>query len=145
MTDQPTRENVESETDLSSDLQRTVVGSVPGVGNMGVSTTSTAPLNQDALEAGAKALLAVQQPEVSADYAWNVQFEDGRDELRNEARAAVSAYLGALSFERSNLMSGPRISTDDLRKLRGIVESGTPLARNTVLRLIEQAFMEATN
>ena len=52
------------------------------------------PLNPDALEAGAKALLAVQQPEVSADYAWNVQFEDGRDELRNEARAAVSAYLG---------------------------------------------------
>lgn len=51
------------------------------------------PLNPDALEAGAKALLAVQQPEVSADYAWNVQFEDGRDELRNEARAAVSAYL----------------------------------------------------
>lgn len=93
MTDQPTRENVESETDLSSDLQRTVVGSVPGVGNMGVSTTSTAPLNQDALEAGAKALLAVQQPEVSADYSWNVQFEDGRDELRNETRAAVSAYL----------------------------------------------------
>ncbi|QDY64859.1 hypothetical protein FQA45_00220 [Glutamicibacter halophytocola] len=51
------------------------------------------PLNLDALEAGAKALLAVQQPEVSADYAWNVQFEDGRDELRSEARAAVSAYL----------------------------------------------------
>ena len=51
------------------------------------------PLSPDALEAGARALLAVQQPEVSADYAWNVQFEDGRDELRNEARAAVSAYL----------------------------------------------------
>ncbi|NQD40528.1 hypothetical protein [Glutamicibacter halophytocola] len=50
-------------------------------------------LNPDALEAAAKALLAVQQPEVSADYAWNVQFEDGRDELRNEASAAVSAYL----------------------------------------------------
>lgn len=54
-----------------------------------------APLNPAALEAAAKALLAVQQPEVSADYAWNVQFEDGCDELRNEARAAVSAYLAA--------------------------------------------------
>lgn len=103
------------------------------------------PLNPDALEAAAKALLAVQQPEVSADYAWNVQFEDGRDELRNEARTAVSAYLGALPAERSYLMSGPRFSTDELRKLRRIVESGTPLARNTVLRLIESAFMEASN
>lgn len=99
-----------------------------------------APLNPAALEAAAKALLAVQQPEASADYAWNVQFEDGREELRNEARAAVSAYFA----ERSYLMSGPRFSTNDLRKLRGIVESGTPLARNTVLRLIESAFVEAT-
>ncbi|PRA13308.1 hypothetical protein CQ010_01290 [Arthrobacter sp. MYb211] len=55
--------------------------------------TNQPPLNPDALEAAAKALLAVQQPEVSAEYAWNVQFEDGRDELRNEARAAVTAYL----------------------------------------------------
>lgn len=98
------------------------------------------PLNPAALEAAAKALLAVQQPEVSAEYAWNVQFEDGRDELRNEARAAVSAYLS----ERSYLLSGRRFSTDELRKLRGIVESGTPLARNTVLRLIESAFIEVT-
>lgn len=50
-------------------------------------------LNPDALEAAARALLAMQQPEVSADYAWNVQFDDGREELRKEAAAAVSAYL----------------------------------------------------
>ena len=57
------------------------------------------PLNPDALEAAAKALLAVQQPEVSAEYAWNVQFEDGLDELRNEARAAVSAYFAVALLE----------------------------------------------
>lgn len=52
-------------------------------------------LNQDALEAAARALLAVQQPEVSVDYAWSVQFDDGREELRKEAAAAVSAYFAA--------------------------------------------------
>lgn len=53
------------------------------------------PLNPDALEAAARALLAVQQPDVSADYAWNAQFDDGREELRKEAAATVSAYLAA--------------------------------------------------
>ncbi|MGP4995505.1 hypothetical protein [Glutamicibacter ardleyensis] len=58
MTNQTQPSNVESETNLSSDLQRTVVGSVPAVGSMGVSTTGTGPLNEDALD---KMKLAVSE------------------------------------------------------------------------------------
>lgn len=75
------------------------------------------PLNPDALEAGARALLAVQQPEVSADYAWNVQFDGGREELRNEAAAAVSAYLAAAlpevtSVEELNQLPAGTVARD---------------------------------
>lgn len=52
-------------------------------------------INHKALEAAAKALAAVQQPEIQAEYAWRVQDTAGRVELLNEAKAAVSAYLSA--------------------------------------------------
>ena len=87
------------------------------------------PLNPDALEAGAKALLAVQQPEVSADYAWNVQFEEGRNELRNETRAAASAYL-AVALPVVN-------SVEELDKLPvgSVILDGDPC----VLQMVEKS------
>lgn len=95
------------------------------------------PLNPAALEAAARALVGIT---FSAD-AGVEELKDSRwRAFEDDARAAVSAYLA----ERSHLLSGPRFSTDELRNLRGIVESGTPLARNTVLRLIESAFVEVT-
>jgi len=53
-------------------------------------------LDQQALEAAAKALVAVQQPEVQGEYAWRVQDAAARTELLDEASAAVSAYLANL-------------------------------------------------
>ena len=58
--------------------------------------TTTIQLDPAAVEAAAKALIAHQQAPVDADYVWDVQFEDGREESRNEARASITAYLAAI-------------------------------------------------
>ncbi|MHC6176225.1 hypothetical protein [Glutamicibacter sp. X7] len=59
-------------------------------------------LNPKALEAAARALNAVHYPDISADCAWNMRTDDGRDEVREEAAAAVSAYLAATVDPRSS-------------------------------------------
>lgn len=43
----------------------------------------------DRIEALAKALCAAQFPTTTAAYAWNVQFEEGKEEYREAARLAV--------------------------------------------------------
>ena len=45
----------------------------------------------EAIEAAARAICAAQFPDVADAYAWNVQFEDGKEEYRAEATAALSA------------------------------------------------------
>lgn len=87
------------------------------------------PLNPDGIEAAARALIAVQQPEVSADYAWNVQFDDGREELRKEAAAAVSAYLAAAlpevtSVEELEALPAKTVILDSHGDVSVITETG---------------------
>ena len=84
MTNQTPPKNVESETNLSPDLQRTEVGSVPGVGSMGVSTTATAPLNPDALVDAVRAYqVARTEMHTNASY----------DRARHLLSRSISAYL----------------------------------------------------
>lgn len=75
----------------------------------------TTSLNPEALEASAKALVAVQQPEVQGEYAWRVQDATGRTELLHEAAAAVSAYLAAALPEVT--------SSEELRMVIGDVKT----------------------
>lgn len=48
-------------------------------------------ITPEAIEAAARAICAAQFPDVADAYAWNVQFEDGKEEYRAEAIAALSA------------------------------------------------------
>lgn len=43
------------------------------------------------IEAAARAICAAQFPDVNDTYTWNVQFEDGKEEYRAEAAAALAA------------------------------------------------------
>lgn len=43
------------------------------------------------IEAAAKGICAAQFPDVDGAYAWNVQFNDGKEEYLAEARAALAA------------------------------------------------------
>lgn len=48
-------------------------------------------ITPEAVKAASKAICAAQFPEVSAEYAWNVQFDDGKAEYRRDATAALTA------------------------------------------------------
>jgi len=56
-------------------------------------------ISNEAVEASARAICAAQFPDVSDSYAWNVQFDDGKDEYRAEARAALAAAAPIIRAE----------------------------------------------
>jgi len=103
------------------------------------------PLNQGALEAAAEAeyphlfngmmekrlarLGRLYTPEQARESA-----ENKRAEKIELIARHVGTYLSALTSKADALFT-----VENLQNFRAIVESGTPLARNTVLRLIEQA------
>lgn len=51
-------------------------------------------LDEATLERMARAICAAEFPAVNADYAWNVQFEDGQNHYRTLALGAAKALAG---------------------------------------------------
>lgn len=76
------------------------------------SETIAVTVDEAVIEKVARAICAAQFPEVSPEYAWNAQFDDGKDEYRAQARAAMQSGLPLLA---------PGIHAGALRWLASII------------------------
>lgn len=50
-------------------------------------------MDETTVERMARAICAAEFPEINAEYAWNVQFEDGQNHYRRVALAALTAAV----------------------------------------------------
>lgn len=69
----------------------------------------------------ARALCAAEFPDVSAQYAWNVQFDDGKNEYRAQADAAIAAarpIIRAELFDELIAVSATRLGGEHMNFLR---------------------------